>query len=129
MERNGMMLQRRPRRAATQTHIQLHFFPPSAPNPLPSRLQTIARLLITGRDALVKIQDKMAAKQAVRVPLRLLCPAAALTPAPVAGGRGRSVEEQGCGARAQRFALRSLTIGCLPRSSAEAKGFHLRRAR
>jgi hypothetical protein len=33
------------------------------------RLQTIARLLITGRDALVKIQDKMAAKQAVRAPV------------------------------------------------------------
>jgi hypothetical protein len=126
MEQNGMMLQRRPRRAATQTHIQLHFFPPSAPHPQPLRLQTIARLLITGRDALVKIQDKMAAKQAVRVPLRLLCPAAALTPVPVAGGRGRSVEEQGCGTRAQRFPLRSLTR--LPRSSAEAKGFHLRRA-
>ena len=28
-------------------------------------VQTIARLLITGRDALVKIQEKMAAKQAV----------------------------------------------------------------
>ena len=28
-------------------------------------VQTIARLLITGRDALIKIQEKMAAKQAV----------------------------------------------------------------
>jgi len=32
--------------------------------------QTIARLLITGRDALVKIQDKMAEKQAVSVFLK-----------------------------------------------------------
>ena len=33
--------------------------------PLNLVVQTIARMLITGRDALVKIQDKMAAKQAV----------------------------------------------------------------
>jgi hypothetical protein len=40
-------------------------------------LQTIARLLITGRDALVKIQDKMAAKQAASVPFNrhVLCTA------------------------------------------------------
>lgn len=61
--------------------------------------QTIARLLITGRDALVKIQDKMAAKQAVRVHQRSLCPACcAKASFSVARGRSGSVEEQGCGA-------------------------------
>ena len=42
-------------------------FLPHCPVNVPTFMlvQTIARLLITGRDALVKIQEKMAAKQAV----------------------------------------------------------------
>jgi hypothetical protein len=92
-------------------------------------IQTIARLLITGRDALVKIQDKMAAKQAVSMRVICLAPVSSLSNRRLSSLSLPPQKRQETRVLPYRhfpFAARP-SLHCV-RSSPEAKGLNLRLA-